>query len=277
MTSRDSLPRALILQHDLFLKTLDNHLLRCPVSSSPVNRVLDIGTGCGIWAADFAAAHASAQVIGVDNFPQPKIVAPSNCRFLDLDAEQQSWDELADTKFDLIHTRLVPFHAAELPALLRRCYEHLAAGGWMEMQDVCPPCRTDEPPGAAEHQSKVVEWTNLRLMAAAKLGIDQGISARLPAMLREAGFVDVCAQEHKWPVGPWVNDKRLKEIGAMNLELLRLSMMGLSKELLANLGMGEEEVEEFVKGVKEELGVGGVYSSVRIVWGRKLDHDTRDE
>ncbi|KAB5583626.1 sam dependent methyltransferase [Coniochaeta sp. 2T2.1] len=269
MTSRDSLPRALILQHELFLKTLDNHLLRSPVSPPP-RHVLDIGTGCGIWAADFATSHPSAQVIGIDNFPQPKIAAPPNCRFLDLDAEQPWDDELGDIKFDLIHTRLVPFHAAALPTLQARCYDHLAPGGWIEMQDVCPPCRTDEPPGAAEHNSKVIEWTNLRLEAAAKLGIDQGTSARLPGMLGEAGFVDVSAVEHKWPVGPWVvGDEKLREIGEMNRELLRLSMMGLSKELLANLGMGEEEVEEFVEGVKEELGAGRVYSRVRIVWGRK--------
>ncbi|OIW27678.1 sam dependent methyltransferase [Coniochaeta ligniaria NRRL 30616] len=269
MTARASLPRILILQHEAFKKTLDGALLNAP-ATKPVGRVLDIGTGCGIWAADFAEAHPTAEVVGVDNFPQPTVAAPPNCRFVALDAEQQDWEEaLGDAKFDVVHTRLVPFHVSEVQGVLRRCYEHLAPGGWIEMQEAWPPCRTDEPPGAAEHKSKVIQWTQLRLEAAAKLGIDQGIAGRLPGLLSEAGFVEVQVQDHKWPIGPWMEGEKMRGIGAVNLELLRLAMMGLSKELLANLGMGDQEVVGFVEQVRGELGVGRIYAPVRIVWARK--------
>lgn len=263
---RDSLPRALILQHESFTGILDGRLLMAPLKT-PVGRVLDLGTGCGIWAAEFAAEHPTAEVIGIDNWPQPKIVAPPNCRFVDRDAEQD-W-ELGDVKFDVIHTRLVPFHAEAWPVVLRRCYEHLNPGGYVEMHESWPPARTDEPPGAPEHESKVIEWGRLRFEAAAKLGIDQDIPGKLPGLLAAAGFVDVQIEDYKWPIGPWMDDDRWKKIGDMSQELLQAAMMGLSKELLANIGMGEAQVVDFVEQVGKQLGVGKIYGPVRIIWARK--------
>jgi SAM-dependent methyltransferase len=200
---RDSLPPSLILQHESFIKILEGRLLNAPVVE-PIVRVLDIGTGCGIWAAEFATEHPTTEVIGIDVFPQPTIAAPRNCHFTIQDAEED-W-KLGDAKFDIIHTRLVPFHAKEVPAVLRRCYEHLNPGGYIEMQESWPPCRTDEPPGAPEHNSKVIEWTKLRLEAASKIGIDQAITGRLPEALSEAGFVELQSHDYKWPVGPWMED-----------------------------------------------------------------------
>lgn len=269
MASPDSLPRGLILQHDGFKALLDGRLLAAPVADS-VGRVLDIGTGCGIWAAEFAADHPEATVIGIDVFPQPNIAAPPNCRFLLMDTEQD-WDLAGG--FDLIHTRLVPFHADAVRAVLRRCYRHLEPGGYMEMQEAWPPCRTDEPAGTPDHQSKVIEWTRLRLEAASKLGINQAITGELPELLSGAGFIAVQSRELQWPIGPWMEDEGMKAAGDLNVELLRQSMQGLSKELLAEIGMGERQVDELLEQVERDLGVGKIYSPVRIVWARKPGHE----
>jgi hypothetical protein len=208
-----------------------------------------------------------AEVIGIDNFPQPTIAAPPNCQFMTINAEHD-WG-MGDAKFDVIHTRLVPFHAKAVPSVLRRCYEHLKPGGYIEMQEAWPPYRTDEPPGAPEHASKMIEWSKLRLQAASKLGVDHTITGQLPELLSEAGFVEVHTKDHKWPVGPWMDGDRMKDIGNTHLELLQVAMMGLSKNLLANLGMGEQQVIDLVEQVKKDLGVGKVYALIRIVWARK--------
>ena len=263
---RDSLPRALIVQHESFMAILEGRLLCAPIKT-PVGRVLDLGTGCGIWAAEFAAEHPEAEVIGIDNYPQPKIVAPANCQFKNQDAEQD-W-ELGDAKFDVIHTRLVPLHAKEVRAVLRRCYEHLNPGGYIEMHETWPPCRTDEPPEAPEHRSKVIEWAKLRFEAVSKIGIDQDMPRQLPEILSDTGFVDVQTQDHKWPLGPWMEDVRMKYMGNLSLELLQLIVRSSTEGLLTEIGMEEYQIIELIEQVRKELGVGKIYTPVRIVWARK--------
>jgi methylase of polypeptide subunit release factors len=46
------------------LELLDGKLFLAPLRT--IHRVLDIGTGTGIWAIDFADAFPSAHVIGED-------------------------------------------------------------------------------------------------------------------------------------------------------------------------------------------------------------------
>ncbi|KAF4336903.1 hypothetical protein FBEOM_9226 [Fusarium beomiforme] len=64
------------LQHHLFLLTFDNRLGLAPpnLPGSMVKRVLDVGTGTGIWAIDFADDHPEAEVLGIDLSPiQPSL------------------------------------------------------------------------------------------------------------------------------------------------------------------------------------------------------------
>jgi len=120
-----------------------------------------------------------------------------------------------------------------------------------------------------EQTPKVIEWSRLRLEAASKLGIDQTIPRQLPKMLREVGFVEVQTQDHKWPIGPWMEDEKMKEIGNIFLEMCQLGKMDYSKELLAHLGMGEQEITDLVEQVGAELGIGKIYNPVQILWARK--------
>jgi hypothetical protein len=62
------------LQHHLFLLTLKGSLHCAPLPQN-IESVLDIGTGTGIWAIDFADLHPSCVVIGTDLSPvQPSYI-----------------------------------------------------------------------------------------------------------------------------------------------------------------------------------------------------------
>ena len=55
-------------QHAVFLRSLGGKLHLAPIPGD-VQNVLDIGTGTGIWAIDFADEYPSARVIGTDLSP----------------------------------------------------------------------------------------------------------------------------------------------------------------------------------------------------------------
>lgn len=69
------------------------------------SRVLDIGTGTGIWAIEFAKRYTKSTVIGTDiSLIQPRYSLPSNCSFEREDAEDE-W--MFDAPFDFIRWRLM--------------------------------------------------------------------------------------------------------------------------------------------------------------------------
>jgi tRNA G46 methylase TrmB len=53
-------------QHKQFVATLHDSLYRVPLKKEDMKEVLDLGTGTGIWATDFAENFPEARVVGVD-------------------------------------------------------------------------------------------------------------------------------------------------------------------------------------------------------------------
>jgi ubiquinone/menaquinone biosynthesis C-methylase UbiE len=81
---------------------LGGALYLAPVGE-PAN-VLDIGTGTGIWAIEFAAEHPTSNVIGSDlSLIQPTDPPVNNVSFVREDAEEDDW--YYGLKFDYIHLR----------------------------------------------------------------------------------------------------------------------------------------------------------------------------
>ncbi|KAH8655533.1 hypothetical protein BX600DRAFT_369546, partial [Xylariales sp. PMI_506] len=89
------------LQHRAWHETLEKRLYLAPVLH--VQNLLNVGTGCGTWAMEFAENHPSASVIGVDHCYMQDVWVPSNCEFILDDIGARSWDW--EKPFDFIFTR----------------------------------------------------------------------------------------------------------------------------------------------------------------------------
>jgi len=146
------------MQHEIFNKTLDDKLALAPISKQ-LHHVLDLGTGTGLWAIDFADQHPEAHVIGVDLSPiQPRNVPP-NCKF-EIDDYEDSWT--FHQKFDLIHGRMLLTSIANPQRLFAQAFNNLAPGGWMEMQDAAMPVTSDD---GTMVNSAYERWNDLFILA----------------------------------------------------------------------------------------------------------------
>lgn len=121
------------LHHHIFQLMVGGRLYRAPIGSD-VHRVLDFGTGTGIWAMDFADEHPEASITGTDLSPIQPDWVPPNCKFYVEDVESE-WVFGPDEAFDFVHGRSMCGSISDFDALYRNAYDHIKPGGWIEMQD----------------------------------------------------------------------------------------------------------------------------------------------
>ena len=92
------------MQHYLYKLLLDDKLFWAPLQGQPAN-VLDIGTGTGIWATEFAELNPESNVIGTDlSQIQPTHAAPPNCSFVREDVED-NWTQFVMPSCSLSYSR----------------------------------------------------------------------------------------------------------------------------------------------------------------------------
>ena len=253
-------------QHALFLRSLHGKLCLAPVPED-VQDVLDIGTGTGIWAVDFADEHPSGRVIGIGLSPiQPSFI-PSNLQIYIEDTES-SWNY--DRKFDLIHGRMMAGSFQDWPGYFKRCYDNVKPGGYLEMQDLRIPSGGDDGTAGAETS---LRWCDLMVKALNNMGRPATIVRSYKKLMEEARFVDVVEVVHKWPQNTWPRDPEYKEIGAWNLTNCLQGVQGFSMgPFTRGLGWEPAEVEVFVAGVRNDMKNRDIHYSywpIHFVYGRK--------
>ena len=107
------------LTHRLIMLALEERLYTAPINKDP-KRILDLGTGTGIWAIEIADEFPNAAVIGNDlSAIQPKWVPP-NLTF-EVDDIESEWSYSG--QFDFIHSRHLDFAIADWGKLARQCYQ----------------------------------------------------------------------------------------------------------------------------------------------------------
>lgn len=236
------------MQHTMMLKLFDNKLSLVPFEKDPLH-ALDLGTGTGIWAIDFADTYPECQVLGVDLSPIQPTFVPQNCKF-EIDDYESEWTY--KEKFDLIHGRLMVTSMGDPPALFRKAYENLAPGGWFEIQELYMPILCDD--GTMPKDSAFQKWNDLFGEAVSKMGRNFSWATEYKKWMEEAGFVNVQQLNFKLPINTWPKNKALKELGKWNLINMIEGLEGYTvRPFTKLLGMSVEEVEVFMAEVRKDL------------------------
>ncbi|KAL2163761.1 hypothetical protein VTH06DRAFT_5820 [Thermothelomyces fergusii] len=257
------------LQHHMFHLTFDGALYHCPAGKEgpPLRRVLDGGTGTGLWAIEFADAHPETHVVGFDLSPiQPSFVPP-NLTFYIEDLEE---DWSSEEPFDFIYCRMLTGGLTDWPGFMRRAFDNLSPGGWLELTDVVLPALSDD--GTLPADSGPARWCELAIRAGHILGHSVEEGRRFVHMMRAAGFVRICERVYKWPLSPWPRDPKYKEIGLWSQHNFCSNIYGLSVALFTRaFGWTLDQLEDFLVDVEKDFKKRSIhaYWPIYVVYGQK--------
>ncbi|OSS50807.1 hypothetical protein B5807_04578 [Epicoccum nigrum] len=253
--------------HHISLLVLDGELHLAPIPENPM-RVLDLGTGTGIWAIDFADKHPSAEVLGTDLSPTQPSLIPPNLHF-EVDDFTEPW-VFRKESFDFIHARCLYGCVADWPAFYKEVLAHLQPGAYFEQVEMSVAPKSDD--GTVLPDSMFDQWGKTSLLLGDKFGKTLRVVDEAKGNMQAAGFVDIV--EHRWklPIGGWPADKRFKEIGQYNRIHWEQGIEGWSIYLLTTvLQWSVEEVQIYLAKMRTALKDRKIhaYQELSVVYGRK--------
>ncbi|PKS08525.1 hypothetical protein jhhlp_004910 [Lomentospora prolificans] len=258
------------IAHQWLTMMQNDKLFMAPIGDNP-RKVLDVGTGTGIWAIDMADQFPSAEVIGTDISPTQPSWTPPNCSF-QIDDAQLDWT-FAPESFDFIHIRYMHAAFEDWDRLYAQVYKALKPGGWFQHVEPNIELRGDNPEYPFGVADIYKTWARLFYDAGDKLGrtfeFDGEIMLKWAA---GAGFTELTHKRFKVPHGTWPKDKRLKEMGSFVQSYMELSLDGFALYPIGQiLGWTLEEVQTLVANMRASIRNPKVLtnSDMHMVYGQK--------
>ena len=236
------------LMHQLIRITMRNQLFFAPIKETNP-KVLDVGTGTGIWAIEMGDEYPDAEIIGTDLSPTQPSWVPANVKF-EVDDVEEPWT--FQEKFDFIHARYLAAAIVDWPKLVVQAFRNTKPGGWAEFQDFDPTYYSDD--GSFKEEQNLHKFITIFNDAAKSFGRDSKPGPQLEGWMKDAGFENIVCEKFRLPIGPWPKDKHLKTIGAWNLVQLEDGLEGFVLRLFTqHLDWKREEVDVMLAKVRKDL------------------------
>ena len=164
---------------------------------------------------------------------------------------EQDWT-WPSASFDFIFSRDLLFTVRDWPQLVRRCFDHLKPGGWIEFDSIHGVLGCDDDTLPADCNFR--RYDRLIREAAVKNATPLEAPADFKHLFQEAGFEMVVERVFKIPSNPWAKDKRLKMIGMFEMENFLRGIEGMSTRLFQKgLGWSAMETQVFLASVKKDV------------------------
>ncbi|KAL0939767.1 methyltransferase domain-containing protein [Colletotrichum truncatum] len=244
------------MTHTLMFKSIGYKLYLAPIQPENVQRILDVGTGTGLWSIEMGDLFPNAEVVGNDLSAIQPDWLPSNVKFVVDDVESEWIDP---KKYDYIFVRYMLVAIADWPKLVANIFDHLNPGGWVEFQDMDGKYYSDDGTYTEEHA--MYQWNKKFIEACEAMGRTARPGPQLEGWVRHAGFQNVVHRRFKVPIGPWPRDPHFKDVGMLNLVQLLEGLEGFSLKVFCGfLGQSEGWLRELLGKVREEMKSAAVHA-----------------
>jgi SAM-dependent methyltransferase len=225
-------------QHHALFHAIGNHYV-APLSP-PLQTILDVGTGTGIWASEMARLFPTTTVVGIDlaatSFQQP---SQDNC--LLRTGNVLTGLPFPDRFFSFTHQRLLVagIPGAKWPGVIRELVRVTREQGWIELVEI-----DNQMEGAGPATAKMQEFMNT---ISQSLGFDWEVIRHLGDLLRQERLQRVEMQPIRIPVGKWAG-----RVGEMMKQDLLAATNAVRGRYCTLAGISGSAFDQMLRDVAQE-------------------------
>lgn len=274
MPNDDSELDRLDLAHGMVRLAMNGKLFYAPIGDKP-GRILDIGTGTGIWAIDVGDEYPDAEIIGTDISPTQPSWVPANVKF-EIDDCEQAWT--FEKPFDFVHARYMVATVIDWQNFVNQAFKFTKPGGWSEFQDFDSTYYSED--GTMGEERAVTKWITTLLKAIEDFGRDCRPGGKIEGYMRKAGYTGIVSQKYRIPIGPWPKDPHLKTIGSWNLVQIEEGLEAFTLRIYTQyLGWKADEVQILLANVRKDLRDPTMHAQfdLYVVYGQRPKGPESDE